>query len=231
MASVIKNLEYIKHHFNDHSDFILEKIDKEKISISQKSTKFVSEIAYVISNYSDFINGGTYSGMMEITISEMKNIYNQWFDSMSKNYPEKDYIEKNDILFDYRINGVGFYWVDLKSHYSHEMAVRLNNCGRVNTYQNLIELREYDQFGLNFSRVFVVIDKNGVINQIRGYNNTKPEKKYFNLIYNFFMEYHKINGFNFLAGKNNDLTLYDLPADKIEYLKEKRPDLFKMSLL
>lgn len=231
MASVVKNIEYIEKHFTDHFDFIIKKIEKDRISISQKSTKFVSDIAYTISNYCDFINEGNYSEMLELDIQEMKKAYNKWFLDMSKNYPSKDYVEKNELIFDYRINNVGYYWIDLNSHYSHEMAFRLNNCGRVNTYQNLLELREFDEYGYNFSRVFIAINKNGVINQVRGNHNTKPEKKYHELIFNFFINYQKITGFNLLAGKNDDLTIFDFTPDKIVLLKEKKPELFKTSLL
>ena len=231
MASVIKNLEYIKDHFSDHANFILKKIDKEKIAISQKSTNFVSDIAYTISNYVDFLNNGSYDGVLEVGLEEMKLRYEEWCQEMSKNYPTKEYIEKNEIIIDYRVNGIGYYWVDLNTHANHEMAFRLNNCGRVNTYQNILELREFDEFGFNFSRVAIAIHKNGTINQVRGINNTKPEKKYNNLIFDFFMGYDKITGFNFLMGKDNDLTISDFSADKIKLLKEKRPELFKMSLL
>lgn len=231
MASVIRNLEYIRDHFDDHADFILKKIDKEKVSISRKSTKFVSDVAYLISNYIDFVNNGSYSGVLEIGLEEMKERYEKWCQEMSQNYPETEYVEKNEILIDYRVNNVGYYWVDLNTHTSYEMAFRLNNCGRVNTYQNFLELREFDEFGVNFSRVVVVIDKNGIINQVRGNYNTKPEKEYHDLIFNFFMGYKEINGFKFVMGKNNDLTISDFSADKIKLLKEKRPELFKMSLL
>ncbi len=231
MASVIKNIEYIRDRFSDHSDYILEKIDKEMISISQKSTKFVSDIAYTISNYVDFINSGKYDGLNDVKISDMKSEYDQWLKKMHKTYPIKNYVERNKIILDYRLNNVGYYWVDLETHFNEETAYRLNNCGRVNPYQNLIELREFDEFGYNFSRILVVISKNGVINQVRGDYNTKPDPKYNNIIFDFFMNYQGISGFNFLMGKGHDLTLSDLSEDKINLLKEKRPKLFEMSLL
>ncbi len=231
MASVIKNIEYIRDRFSDHSDYILKKIDKETISISQKSTKFVSDIAYTISNYVDFINHGKYDGLNDIKISDMKSEYDQWLKKMRKTQPIKNYIESNKIILDYRLNNVGYYWVDLETHFNKETAYRLNNCGRVNPYQNLIELREFDEFGYNFSRILVVISKNGVINQVRGDYNTKPDSKYNNIIFDFFMDYQGISGFNFLMGKGQDLTLSDLSEDKINLLKKKRPELFEMSLL
>lgn len=231
MASVVKNIEYIKNHFEDHSDFILNKINKENISISHKSTNFVSDIAYTISNYVDFINNGSYLGLDKISLLEMKEKYSQQLKEWSKNYPENNYVEKNEILIDYRVNNIGYYWVDLKTHFSYETAFRLNNCGRVNTYQNLLELREFNELGFNYSWIVLVMNKDGLINQIRGNYNKKPEQKYNNFVFDFLMRYNKVNGFKIVGGKNDDLTISDLSADQIKILKEKRPELFKMSLL
>lgn len=230
MASVVKNIEYIKKHFDTHSEFIIKKIEQSNISISRKSTEFVSKIAYPLSNYIDFVNNGTYTNLDKLSANDIIVLYNQWVMDISSKFSTTNYVETNEILFDYRVNGIGYYWVDLKSFYSWEMVFRLKNCGRVNSYQNFLELREYDNLK-NYSRVVVVLNKSGRINQIRGYENEKPEKKYEKYIFDLFLNYKEIKGFNFLFNTSNDFTQFDIEKENLNILKEKRPELFNLEML
>lgn len=230
MASIVKNIEYIKKHFDTHSEFIIKKIEESNISISGKSTEFVSKIAYPLANYIDFVNNGTYTNLDSLSANDIIVLYNEWIIGMNSKFTTTNYIETNEIIFDYRVNGAGYYWVDLKSFYSSEMLFRLKNCGRVNSYQNFLELRE-STYNSNDSRLFIVINNDGIINQIKGYMNSKPDSMYYEYIFDFLMNYDKIKGFRFLSNKKNDFLPTDLSIDKLNLLKLKRPELFHLQLI
>jgi hypothetical protein len=135
-------------------------------------------------------------------------------------------VEKNNIILDYRKNGVGYYWVDLNCYYSYEMLFRLHNCGRVNSYQNLLELREYNINGYNYSRVVVVICNDGFINQIKGDYNLKPDIIYKDYIYDLFLNYKELKGFKILIPNDSNFTHADLSDTELSNLKRTRPEFF-----
>ena len=228
MASLIKNIEYIKKHFDDHYDFIIKKIEESNISLSHKSTKYVSEIVYPIVNYIDFVNNNSINGLENLSISDITKLYYEWCNTVKDRFPQSNYIETNLVILDYRKNNIGCYWVDLQNYYSWEMLFRLNNCARVNSYQTLLELRETTIDGFNYSRVVVVISKDGFINQIRGNYNTKASNIYRNFIYDLFLNYKNIKGFKFLFTKETDFTHMDLTKEQLNNLKNNRPELFTL---
>lgn len=231
MASSSKNKQYIQKHFNDYSNFILEKIENEGISLTGKSTKYISNICYSICNYIDFVNDGSIDKVKNTSIDDIIKKYEIWVIEQSKIFNTKNYTEKNEIILDYRLNNVGFYWVNLNSHHSSEMVFRLNNCARINTYQTILELREYDENDNNHSRVAVAIKHNGLINQIRGNYNTSPNIIYREYIYDLFLNYKFISGFEFFSDKKDDFTHLDLTKEQLSNLKNARPELFKSSSL
>ena len=231
MASIIKNIEYIKKHFDVHSDFIIKKLNQDTISLSGKSSEYVSKIVYPIVNYIDFVNDGVIDGLELLSVNDITNLYEKWFSETLIKFNTKNYIETNKILIDYRNNNVGFYWVDLESYYSSDMIFRMENCGRVNSYQTFLELREYDNLMHNNSRVFIVLNNNGYINQIRGVKNMKPDKKYYSYIFDLCINYDKILGFDILFGPKNDLTLFDFSKEQLDIIKNIKPHFFKKSLI
>lgn len=226
MASIVKNIDYIKTHFDTHSDFVIKKIKESNISLSGKSSEYVSKIVYPIVNYIDFVNAGVTDGLELLSIMDITNLYEKWFNETLIKFNTKNYIETNKILIDYRINNIGFYWVDLEAYYSSDMMFRMNNCGRVNSYQTFLELREHDNSKYNHSRVFVVLNKDGYVNQIRGINNIKPNVIYKDYIYDLFLNYTELKGFKFLFTKETDFTHMDLDKDQLLNLRNLKPDLF-----
>jgi hypothetical protein len=230
MPSKNKNIRFIEKHFDTYSNFILKKLERENITLANKETSFVSNICYSISNYIDFVNNKSTVGLEDISIDNIKKLYMEWIDSEKKTFTTKNYIEKNEIIIDYRVNNVGFYWVDLNSYYSSEMLFRLNNCARANSYQNILELREHTIDDYNFSLVAVVIHKDGHINQIRGKNNQKVDLKlkYRDYIYDLFLNYKVITGFKFHSSKELDFSYMDLKIEQLNILRSVRPEIFKL---
>jgi hypothetical protein len=233
MASVRKNIEYIKTYFDTHSDFVISKLEQDGISISGKSSKYIRGLIYPIVNYIDFVNNGNTTGLESLSTTQITNLYINWVNSIKDNFNTLNYIESNTILIDYRINDIGLYWVDLNSFYSSDMVFRMDNCGRMSSSQNLLELREYTSDGYNHSRVAVAINVNGEINQIRGVSNIKPDMIYSEYIFDLFMNYNKITGFNLynLDSNTQDFGLRDLTTIQRKLLKSKKPYLFDSSII
>jgi hypothetical protein len=228
MASIIKNVEYIQKHFDLHFEFLLKKLNEDNISLKGKSTNSINKLIYPIVNLIDFKFNGDYSQIINKTIDDIHSMYGEWYIIAKNNFTTFNYIENNNIILDYRINGIGYYWVDLNCYYSCEMLFRLNNCARVNSYQNFLELREYTSDGYNHSRIVVVIDKLGFINQIRGDYNLKPDTLYKDFIYDLFLNYNKLKGFKFLFTKETDFTHMDLSDMELANLKTIRPEFFSL---
>jgi hypothetical protein len=228
MASDITNIKWIEAHFDKHAKFVISKIRESNISLSKKSTSNVSDLVYPIVNLIDFWLDGSDTFLANKTIDEIHLIYSEQYKLNKEKFTTFSYIETNEVIIDYRKNELGYYWVDLDCYYSAEMLFRLNNCGRVNSYQNFLELREYDDTNFNNSKVAIVISNSGFINQIRGDYNTKPDMIYRNFIYDLLLNYKKLKGFNFLFGKEIDFTHLDLTKEQLYNLKRIRPELFSL---
>lgn len=228
MASAIRNVEYIQKHFDLHFEFLLKKLNEDNIVLNGKSTNSINKLIYPIVNLIDFKFNGDYSQIIDKTIDDIHLMYGEWCMLAKNSFTTFNYTETNDIVLDYRINGIGYYWVDLNCYYNYEMLFRLHNCARVNSYQNFLELREYTNDGYNHSRIVVVIDKLGFINQIRGDFNMKPNIIYRDFIYDLFLNYKKLKGFKFLFTKETDFTHMDLTKEQLVNLRKIRPELFTM---
>jgi hypothetical protein len=228
MASAIKNIEYIKKHFDLHFEFLLKKLNEDNILLHGKSTNSINKLIHPIVNLIDFKFNGDYSQIISKTIDDIHLMYGEWCMLTKCTFTTFNYIEDNNIIFDYRINGIGYYWVDLNCYYSSEMLFRLHNCARVNSYQKFLELREYTNDGYNHSRIAVVINKSGFINQIRGDYNLKPDIMYRDHIYDLFLNYKELKGFKFLFTKETDFTHMDLTNNQLINLRKIRPELFTL---
>jgi hypothetical protein len=229
MASKIRNIQSIYDNFGDRSNIIINKIESENIKIKNKTTSFVLGIGKSILNYIDFMNDGDSSVVKNKSLTEIQFEYLKWFNHTKTNFNFNNYVEQSDILFDYRIDGVGHYWVDLKSCYSSDMMFRMDNCGRIIDGNNLIVLREQTNDGNNFMHVAVVISGDN-IHQIKGPNNTKPLNKY-EFIFDFLMRFEPINGFKKVFKPEFDFSIKDLKKDDLEGLKLKKPHIFNEKLI
>jgi len=229
MASKIRNIESINNVFGDRSNIIINKIENENIKISNKPTSFVLNIGNSILNYIDFIHNGDVSVIENKSINKIQQEYLEWFDFTKTNFKFDNYTEQSDILFDYRTESVGHYWVDLKGSYSLDMMFRMDNCGRISNGNNLIVLREQTNDGNNFMHVAIVISGD-IIYQIKGPNNSKPLNKY-EFIFDFLMRFEPINGFKRVFQPEFDFELINLKKDDLESFKLKNPHIFNEKLI
>jgi hypothetical protein len=226
MASKIKNIELLYSVFGDNTKHILDKLENENINISHRSSNFVLKIANLISNYVDFIYNGDYSFVNDKPIETIQLEYDEWFNFNKSQYSNMKNSNDGVLLFDYRVDNVGYYWTNLKTHYSVDMMFNMNNCGRVGIRQSLILLKEQKDTGENLMHASVVISDDDFIVQIKGVENSKPNNFYVH-IFDFLLKYEPINGFKGIFNPKNDFSLLDLKSEDVDELKKVKPHLFQ----
>lgn len=181
-------------------------------------------------------NVGQYKNL---SIEELETKSKEWHDSLDIGNGDINYIEKNDIIKDFRDdNGNGFYWADLDTKNSPEEKERMGHCGQ-SKYGYIYSLRETrpinDKFKINKSHLTAAIGSDGVLYQLKGPKNSKPKEEYHNYILPLFYvlggegeeDDYLIQGFGSEYASNLDFKLSDLPDDVIRDLYQNRPELFE----
>lgn len=216
-----------------NAEYVLKKVQESYPNIRKKSDQTLSEILYDVSNYVENCYNSDYIILDEKTIIDVQNLWVETISNYVLNYDSKNYIETNKILIDYRINGVGYYWVDLQTNYSIEMIARMNNCGRCNYGDNLIELREIDTNGTSYSHLVIVINNDeGVLYQIKGKETQIPDSRYSDQIFDLLMlDELTIKEYKPQFKPDKDFKLNGLNKHQLDQLKIKRPGLTPKSLI
>jgi len=208
---------------NKIGSILLDKIELDYGNVIKKHSDFTLRcITYGVANYIDNILDSNWSILNTSTIQEIQKMWDDYIPNYCNNYSSKNYIETNTILLDSRINGLGYYWVNLERHYSIEMIARMGNCGRCNYEDTLIELRKNTPH-LNDSHIAIVYNKfTGLIRQIKGKGEMIPSKIYWDEIYNFFMNApYTINGYLPQWKKELDFKPEMFNQEKLHLIKSK----------
>jgi hypothetical protein len=186
----------------------------------------------VIGNYVSIKNGGDYS-ILETIDSELLFLeYEKYVLEFKNNYKTNNFQEKNKIIWDGRINNLGFYWVDLEKEYCIESMVRMQDCGRVNFGNTTLELREQTETD-NVSHMILVYElKSKNIRQIKGKQNRKPKSEYWIYLHNLLIESeYPFNQYVPTYKPENDLLISELPVSLLSGIYSKHPNLNKLNKL
>ena len=114
--------------------------------------------------------------LKDLTFSNALEKSREWHQSLESS-ASSNYKEENEILIDYRTNGIGYYWVNLNTSYSQEEADRMGHCGR-DSGTTLFSLRSINQYGDGRSHItssYNLTDHK--INQTKGKKNSKPKSE------------------------------------------------------
>jgi hypothetical protein len=191
-----------------------------------------------ISPIMDWIRVGLNGNLGEYKTMPYYQLYNasvKWHDELEVGQGDINYVENNPIILDFRgADGLGFYWANLETNNSSEECDRMGHCGR-SSYGNLYSLRQVirlnDKYTLNKSILTAAIGEDGIMYQLKGGKNSKPEDKYHPYILPLF-ELKKGDGEYFITGFGSeydaarDFKLTDLGDDIIRKLFSERPELF-----
>lgn len=188
---------------------------------------------------------GNTSTIKNLNYEELKLKSKEWHDSLKVSGGEINYTEPHthDILVDKRDeNGFGFYWVDLNTNNSDEECRRMGHCGRTNSNNSILSLRETKpypgnpKYTINTSHLTAAVgNNNGILYQLKGPKNSKPNEEYNDLILPLFYvlggggeeEDYLIRGFRSEYAAERDFKLTDLPDNVITTLYRDRPELFQ----
>ena len=175
---------------------------------------------------------GNLGNNKNLSYLELKDKAKEWHDSLEIGDAAINYVEKNDILLDYRDeNGEGFYWVDLETNDSNEECQRMGHCGRTNSGNTLYSLRETRKlnkdYTINRSHLTAALGKeDNVIYQLKGSKNSKPKEIYHPFIIDLILN-GNIKGFGYEYDSKNDFNVSDLSDLEFHQLYLQKPELFK----
>ena len=174
----------------------------------------------------------------ELNLNELHRKSIDWHNSLEVGQGDINYKEENPTILDFTDeNGNGFYWADLNTKYSSEECDRMGHCGR-SSYGYLYSLRQNiplnNKYKLNKSVLTAAIGEDGIMYQLKGAKNSKPEDKYHQYILPLFYvlggpgeeDDYLIQGFGSEYASEQDFKLSDLPEETIKELYQNRPELF-----
>ena len=165
------------------------------------------------------------------TYDQLVQAAKKWHDELGVGNGEINYVEENEILLDYRDEGIGFYWVNLNTNTSDEECDRMGHCGRTNSSNTIYSLREVKRFNekytINKSHLTAAIgNSDGIVYQMKGPKNSKPQEKFYPYIIDLLLKDDDIKGFGSEYNSSDDFSLGDLPEDKIKEIYSQKPILF-----
>jgi len=209
---------------------LIDKINNGNL-IPMKSQSITSIMDYIRIG----LNGDN-SSIKNLTFQELVTAAIEWHESLDVGQGEINYVEANKVVLDFRDEeGMGFYWVDLQTNDSNEECTRMGHCGRTYQTNSIYSLRENmripgTKFTLNKSHLTAAISNTGVLFQLKGPKNSKPQEKFNKYILPLFYvqvdDDYLIEGFGKEYQSANDFKLSDLSDDEITKLYQDRPDLF-----
>lgn len=202
---------------------IIKKLRMEIVDLEKIPEKTIYNMVYSLCNYVDSNNK---ISIYNVNFNEILNIWNAFLSEYKKNYNSFDYKETNKVIADYRINGIGYYWVDIKKLFCIDSMIRMKDCGRVNYGNTTFELRESTE-NESLSHVIIVFNlKDKLILQIKGKSSKLPEKKYWHLIYRFLLDFpEEINGYTPTFKPETDFKIQYLTLEEQKSIFLKHPKL------
>ena len=174
---------------------------------------------------------GNVKPYQNFTYDKLVQTAKKWHDELGVGNGEINYVEENEILLDYRDEGIGFYWVNLNTNNSEEECDRMGHCGRTSSDNTIYSLREVKRFNekytINKSHLTAAIgNRDGIVYQMKGPKNSKPQEKYYPYIIDLLLKNEHIKGFGSEYNSSDDFSLGDLPEDKIKEIYSQKPILF-----
>ena len=208
-----------------------------KNSIIVSSRLLVNNNRQNITSIMDWVRVGLNGNLgpnKELSFGKLYEASEKWHDELEVGSGDINYIEENPIILDFKdSNGNGFYWADLETSSSKEECNRMGHCGtsgagRIYSLRQVIPLN--DKYKLNKSVLTAAIGTNGIVYQMKGGKNSKPEAVYHKYIYPLLFlkrgDGYFINGFGSEYESSSDFKLTDFDDDVIREIFAKRPELF-----
>jgi hypothetical protein len=218
--------------------------EKEVIEALNRNSSIPGNHKQWVQSIMDWVRvglNGRLNQYQDLNFTELYNESKEWHDSLNLGQGDVNYKEENTVIKDFRdADGYGFYWADLNTNTSDEECKRMGHCGRTGSNNNLYSLRENKKlpggkFTLNKSHLTASIGNDGILYQLKGPKNSKPQEEFHQYILPLFFvlggggeeEDYLIQGFGSEYASNLDFKITDLPDDTIKELYTQRPELFE----
>jgi hypothetical protein len=216
-----------------------EELTKEKALERINSGNMMNVYGFFVTEIMDWIRIGLNGNVNEyknLSLIQLGEESKRWHDSLGIGGGDINYIEKGDIVLDFRdSDGEGYYWVNTGTNDCNEESRRMGHCGRTNRGNTIWSLRNVkklkDTYTMNNSVVTAAIgDNDGYVWQMKGPKNSKPKKEFHKYIIPLFYlkgeNGYVIKGFGREYNSKNDFQIGDLDNSEIKELYQNRPDLF-----
>ena len=216
-----------------------EEVSREDIIGKINSGGIVRGKRSEITSIMDWIRVGLNGNVGQYKDNSFETLYQEsrkWHESLGTGEGEINYEEKNDILRDYRKDGIGLYWVDLNTNNSEEECNRMGHCGRTSGYNTIYSLRETKrinpQYTINKSHLTAAVgSSDGIIYQLKGPKNSKPREEFHPYIVDLILNSEDIQGFGSEYDSSSDFKITDLSEPDIKKIYDARPELFNTRAL
>lgn len=239
--SVFIGNKIIEQGISEHGTF------PDNVTQAQKHKMVLDELNYEnyirsnrqnITSIMDWIRVGLNGNLGENKNLSFRDLYlasEKWHDELEVGSGDINYVEENPVILDFRgSDGTGYYWADLETNNSSEECERMGHCGRSGAgdiYSLRQVIRLNDKYTLNKSILTAAIGKDGIVYQMKGGKNSKPEAKYHEFIYPLlFLKKgdgsYFIKGFGSEYDSASDFKLTDFTDDVIRKIFAERPELF-----
>jgi hypothetical protein len=161
-----------------------------------------------------------------LSYQEAFNQAEEWHDSLESKKSE-NYQEKHEIVIDYRVDGVGFYWAHLNASTSEEEKIRMGHCGsKYGT--TLFSLRKIHPNGDGESYVTLARTPEGIVSEVHGKRNSKPKQIYRQYIIDFLLnKKYPVKGLTLhgVYKPEDNFQLEDLTPEELKMLFDKNRDI------
>jgi hypothetical protein len=212
---------------------IAEELKKSNIDVSSNwlNVRISEKITSIIDWYRVGLNGNI-KRYETLAFNELFDESKKWHDELEVGDGDINYEEENEIVLDYRVDGFGYYWVDLNTRTCGEEKDRMGHCASTGSGDTLFSLRENiklnDKFSLNKSHLTASIGYDGTIYQLKGPNNSKPNQKYYKYIFDLLLngENPSIKYIGSEYDSENDFSLEDLNTEQVKKLYNEKPSFF-----
>jgi hypothetical protein len=219
-------LDNLSKRLRKEKDFVIASLNKKTPATNSVwVTEYKPRYVYIF-DWLRNVGNAQNINLKTLSYQEAFNQAEEWHDSLESKKSE-NYQEKHEIVIDYRVDGVGFYWAHLNASTSEEEKTRMGHCGsKYGT--TLFSLRKIHPNGDGESYVTLARTPEGIVSEVHGKRNSKPKQIYRQYIIDFLLnKKYPVKGLTLhgVYKPEDNFQLEDLTPDELKMLFEKNKDI------
>jgi hypothetical protein len=219
-------LDNLSKRLRKEKDFVIASLNKKTPATNSVwVTEYKPRYVYIF-DWLRNVGNAQNINLKTLSYQEAFNQAEEWHDSLESKKSE-NYQEKHEIVIDYRVDGVGFYWAHLNASTSEEEKTRMGHCGSKHG-TTLFSLRKIHPNGDGESYVTLARTPEGIVSEVHGKRNSKPKQIYRQYIIDFLLnKKYPVKGLTLhgVYKPEDNFQLEDLTPDELKMLFEKNKDI------